>query len=320
MAYDLLGVAGLANGMKQTYSRMLLARAVPNFVHVGHGDKSGIPRGGGRSIEWRRYERPVTSTTALTEGTPGANTNLTISAVSATISQYGAYNQFSEVLEMQNYDPYLGSYAEAWGEQMADTLDQLARNVMTAGTSVQLASTAASRVAIGGTTSFRISYAEIREAVATLRVQNTKPFEDNKFIGIIHPYTEADIFSDSDILASFQNAYVRGPENPLAQGEIGEFYGIKWLVTSNAKVFGSLGASGSDVYATMVFGRQFYGEVDYEAMGSRMIVKPVGSAGSSDPLDQLGTHGWKAAYVARITNENWGVRIEHTVSQGNEGI
>ena len=91
-------------------------------------------------------------------------------------------------------------------------------------------------------------------------------------------------------------------------------------MTSNARVFASQGASGADVYATLVFGRQFYGEVDYEAMGSRMIVKPVGSAGTSDPLDQLGTHGWKAAYNAAILNQNWGVRIEHTVRLGAEGI
>lgn len=320
MAYELLGTAGMTNGMKQTYSRILLKRAVPNFVHAGHGDKDGIPRSGGRSIEWRRYERPGAATTALTEGTPGAATQLTISNVQATIDQYGAYNQFSEVLEMQNYDPFLASYAGMWGEHMADTIDILARDIMNAGTTVQFAGGAGSRAQIGGSTGFRINYAEIREAVATLEDNDAKGFDDNRFLSIIAPKTKAEIFADSDILTSFQNAYDRGATNPMMTGEIGDFYGIRWLVSSNARVFGSQGFSGADVYSTLIFGRNWYGEVDYEAMGSRMIVKPVGSSGTSDPLDQMGTHGWKAAYVNVITNQNWGLRIEHTVRLADEGV
>lgn len=320
MAMDLLGINGMSVGMKQFYSRQLLARAVPNFVHVGHGLQDGIPRQQGRSLEWRRYERPAAATTALTEGTPPAVTNLTIANVQATIDQYGAWNQHSEVLELQNFDPFISSWTDVWAEQMSDTLDILARNIMLAGTSVQIASTVLSRGALGGTTAHRITYAEIREASATLKKQNAKPMVDNKYLAIIHPDTEAEIFADSDIITSFQNAYPRGPENPLAQGEIGDFYGIRFLVSSNARIFGSEGASGADVYGTLIFGRQYYGEVDYEAMGSRMIVQPVGSGGTSDPLEQTGTHGWKAAYVAVVLNQNWGIRIEHTTRLGDEGV
>lgn len=317
---DLLGINGMSVGMKQYYSRILLDRALPVFVHAGHGLQDGIPRNNGRSLEWRRYERPGAATLALTEGTPPAVTNLTISNVQATIDQYGAWNQFSEVLELQNYDPFLESWAPVWGEQLGDTIDILARNIMVAGTAVQIASTVASRGALGGTTAHRITYAELREAVATLRTQNAKTFEDNAFIAIIHPHTESELFADSDIITSFQNAYVRGPDNPLVQGEIGKFYGITFLVSSNARIFGSEGASGADVYATLIFGRQYYGEVDYDAIGARMVVHNPGSSGINDPLDQSGTHGWKAAYVAARLNDNWAVRIEHTTRLGDEGV
>ena len=166
----------------------------------------------------------------------------------------------------------------------------------------------------------RMSYAEIREAVATLKNQNAKPLVDNKYVGIIHPYAEYDIFADTNVLASFQYAYPRGPQNPLAKGEIGDFYGVRWVVTTNARVFGSQGASGADVYATMVLGRQAYGVVDYDQIGARVLVKPVGSAGGLDPLDQMGTVGWKAAHACAILNQNFMVRIEHTVGLGTEGV
>ena len=42
----------------------------------------------------------------------------------------------------------------------------------------------------------------------------------------------------------------------------------------------------------------------------KMFVKELGSSGSSDPLDQRGSIGWKANVVAKILNQSWMVRIE----------
>lgn len=70
------------------------------------------------------------------------------------------------------------------------------------------------------------------------------------------------------------------------------------------------------VHATMVFGKDAYGVIDVEGKGAvQLIVKPHGSSGTADPLDQRATVGAKvAAYTAAILNDLWLVRIEHTVS------
>ena len=59
-----------------------------------------------------------------------------------------------------------------------------------------------------------------------------------------------------------------------------------------------------------------YGMVDVAGSGAlQIIIKPHGSAGTSDPLDQRATVGAKvAAYAAKILNELWIIRIEHGVS------
>ena len=71
-----------------------------------------------------------------------------------------------------------------------------------------------------------------------------------------------------------------------------------------------------DVHATLVFGADAYGIIDVDGEGClQTIVKPVGSGGASDPLDQRATVGAKvAAYTAKILNNLWIVRIEHGVS------
>ena len=71
-----------------------------------------------------------------------------------------------------------------------------------------------------------------------------------------------------------------------------------------------------DVHATIVFGRDAYGVIDVAGNGAvQLIVKPHGSSGAADPLDQRATVGAKVtAYTAAILNDLWLVRIEHTVS------
>ena len=89
-----------------------------------------------------------------------------------------------------------------------------------------------------------------------------------------------------------------------------------WIYTNDA------GATDStfhalDVHATLVFGADAYGVIDVDGSGTmETIIKPHGSEGSGDPLNQRATVGAKvAAYAAKILNPLWIVRIEHTVSE-----
>ena len=75
---------------------------------------------------------------------------------------------------------------------------------------------------------------------------------------------------------------------------------------------GEAGAEGRDVYATLVMGDNAYGTTELAAGGLEHIVKQLGSAGSSDPLNQRATVGWKANKVTVRLVEAFMVRIETT--------
>jgi len=64
------------------------------------------------------------------------------------------------------------------------------------------------------------------------------------------------------------------------------------------------------VYATTVFGKDAYGIIEPSAESLEVIVKQRGSAGTSDPLDQRSTIGWKASHAAQILYQERLVRIE----------
>ena len=74
------------------------------------------------------------------------------------------------------------------------------------------------------------------------------------------------------------------------------------------------GKNGVDVYSTLVIAADAYGTTKVSNGGLEHIVKPLGSGGSSDPLNQRATVGWKAIKTAEILIPQYIVRIESTAT------
>jgi len=210
----------LANELKQYYDLKLLERALPELVHGQFGQARNIPPHEGVSIQFRKFATIPAATTALTEGTPPSASTLSISTVAATVSQYGAVVDGSDLVSTQTIDNTLTEVAMLLGENMGNTLDIIDRTILIAGTNAQYASTAGSRAQVGS--GMFMDAGEIREAVRTLERANAKPYTGSQFITVIHPDTKADMFGDGDILDAFQFAGTRGASNPVFTGELGK--------------------------------------------------------------------------------------------------
>ena len=70
------------------------------------------------------------------------------------------------------------------------------------------------------------------------------------------------------------------------------------------------GTGGRAVYSTLVNADNAYGVTEIEGGGLQHITKQLGSAGTSDPLNQRATVGWKAIKTAERLVEQYMVRIE----------
>jgi N4-gp56 family major capsid protein len=90
----------------------------------------------------------------------------------------------------------------------------------------------------------------------------------------------------------------------LYEGEIGEIAGVRFVQTTEAKVFDG------GVFSTIFLGEGAYGVTEITGGGLQTIVKQKGSAGTADPLDQRSSVGWKAIKTAEILIENYIVRVE----------
>lgn len=289
--------------MKTFYDKVVIKNAVPNLVHDQFGQKKPIPKNDGKTIEFRRLNPFPKVTTALTEGVTPDGSYLDWSKVTATVSQYGNYVTTSDLLDMTAIDNNITEAGRILGDQAGLSLDGVVREVLNAGTNVQYGDgSKSSRSAVASTDVMSVQV--IKRAVTTLKRMNAKPINGD-YVAIIHPDVAYDLMSDEKWEAL--NTY--NPKNYYA-GEIGRLCGVRFVETSEAKIFTGAGASGIDVYSTLILGADAYGTTEIEGGGLQMIVKNRGSAGTADPLDQRSTVGWKATKTACILTDAFMVRIE----------
>jgi len=389
----------LSPEMKTFYDMTLIDEAQANLVHDQFGQKRPIPQGSGKTIEFRKFAPLAKAMTALTEGVTPAGSDLTVTSMTATVSQYGDYISQSDVLELTAIDNTIVEATKLLGRQAGLTLDTVTRNVLNAGTNVSYASK------WSGTTETAVSARKdldktavlkvdtINQVVAKLRACNA-PAIDGYYVAIVHPYVAYDLMRDEE----WKKPHQYKDTTNLYTGEIGEIGGVRFVQSTEAKVFAGgnvkLGtdASGNDVnylvlngaitagakttfnfdgvtveadaligkylnvggvfvcvtdndttsvtfesttlpavadntkiYATeckdgAVFSTLFiadgaYGVTEITGGGLQTIVKQKGSAGTSDPLDQRSSVGWKAIKTAKILIPDYIVRVESCSSR-----
>lgn len=304
---------------KVFYTRNLLENASPNLVYNQLGQKASIPLNGGKTIEWRRYSGLAKALTPLNEGITPDGVKLNVTALEATLKQYGAFATLSDILEMTAIDNNVVVATDILGDQAGRTFDTLTRDIVAAGTNVLYApkivsgaeTAVTSRANLNSTAVLNVKLLE--KACAKLRGKNAKTVDGTYYVAVIHPYAAFQLMQDD----RWQDASKYGAPDQLFKGEIGRIGGIRFLSSSEAKIFNdSTTPSNTAVYATIVFGANAFGVVDLAGKGIETIVKQRGSAGTADPLDQRSTVGWKGMHAARILSDEFMVRIEHCVADG----
>ena len=306
-------LSDLSPEMKTFYDMTLIDEASANLVHDQFGQKRPIPANGGKTIEFRKFSALPKATMPISEGiTPGGKA-LTVTAITATVSQYGDFITQSDVLELTSLDNTILEATKLLGKQAGLTLDTIVRDKLAEGTNVIYSSKVSADGAETAVTarsgldkSCQLRVKDIQKAVATLRGQNA-PTIGGKYVAIIHPYIAYDLMRDPEWIDAHKYA---NPTN-LYEGEIGEIAGVRFVQSTEAKVFAN---SMFNIYSTLILGEGAYGVTEITGGGLQTIVKQKGSAGTADPLDQRSSVGWKAIKTAEILVNAYMVRIESVSS------
>ena len=296
----------LAPENKTFYDMTLIDEAQASLVHDQFGQKRPIPKNGGKTIEFRKFAALNKALTPLTEGVTPDGKGLTVTTITATVAQYGDYITQSDVLELTSLDNTILEATKLLGRQAGLTLDTVVRNVLQSGTNVTYCPKVASGGAETAVTSrdaldntCQLTVKVIQQVVAKLRAQNA-PTIGGKYVAIIHPYVAYDLMRDPEWIEAHKYAK---PDN-LYEGEIGEVAGVRFVQTTEAKIYDG------GVFGSLFMGANAYGVTEITGGGLQTIVKQKGSAGTADPLDQRSSVGWKAIKTAELLIPNYLVRVE----------
>lgn len=315
------------------YDRVALTKALPLLTYRRFGQKRHLPQNQGQRIRFTRWGRLSPAVTPLVEGVTPPGSKLTQTDITADLQQYGDWVPITDQVRLTGIDPILTEAVAQLGYQEGETMDILSRDALMTGSNAIYAGGVSARTGVVA----KITLDEIKKAVRSLKAALAKPIMKQvnatvkyntspirpSYIGICHVYAEQDI----EALDGFVPVEKYSAQQDVMEGEFGTVCGVRFIATTQSPELPGEGGTGgsdvmatgsnADVYATIIFGEDAYGEVPLSGESSAVIVKAPSQndrSNTGDPLNQRSSAGWKAMYAFKILNDLWIVRIEHAVS------
>lgn len=304
------GTGALATKPQAFYDKLLLKLLVQNdFIHGKLAQKRPMPKRAGDTVNFRKISKLTPSLVPLTEGVTPDGLSASVTAISATTAQHGEWIYFTDLIDVTQVDDIVKEYTVELARIMREKLDLLVRGVLNGGTNVSYAAARTSRATL--TASDKPTIADLRKGVLSFKRNFVKPAMNGKYVAMVTPSVVHDLLDDP----AFLKAYEIGQNNkPFIEGEIADVYGIKFIEVQNGKTFDNAegAAVGVVVHSTVLLGAGAYGITTIEGEGgTKTIVKPLGSSGSDDPLNQRQSIGAKVnAFVAKRLEEQAILRYE----------
>lgn len=89
------------------------------MAQLGSTPKTVVPENKGDTVSWRKFASLSAATTPLNEGETPLATDVSVTSVTGTVQEYGAYIQYTGMLEYKAIDPILVNFSELLGSQPA---------------------------------------------------------------------------------------------------------------------------------------------------------------------------------------------------------
>lgn len=261
---------------------------------------------GTNTLRYARYADLGVNTTPLTEGLPPTDQELTISSEFFTATQYGATVAISDLANLDSPHDLISIAAERVAYQAVRSMDHIVRDNIhsTAATAAVFGATASGTLTANAANSAvaaagLLNGVFVKQIVARLKGANVPAFADGTYRAIIHPSQEYDLISDTAVNGWIESRKYVDNTN-LLTGEIGMFAGVRFIVSSDAKVYQTAGASAGNVYAALFLGSDAYAIGDSQTLQS-YFVAPGGD--HTDPLAQKALLGYKMRFGSLLLDE-----------------
>jgi len=200
----------------------LLERAYKDTVFWPLCEKSTIPSGSGKTVQFTRYERLPLPEAPLEESVTPAATPITLSTVDAVLDQWGAVVSMSDIVVLIIKHPLVQQARELLTLQHNELVDREVQQVAMGSTNIYFGGNKTSRASlVAGDV---IATDDVRRIVSRLRSTGAPTRTKGQYAGVVDPFTEMDISKDS----TFQLAGVFSQTETLKDAVIGRWMGVEW--------------------------------------------------------------------------------------------
>lgn len=285
----------LSGNLWTYYHKQMLETAKSNLKLWGLGKQKTHPKGFGTDSYVLKFGHVAASTTALTEGITPTETTIDSNKYTIVLNQYGQYIRLSDWLQLTAINDTLDEVVKELGYTAALSTDQIIRDNLIAN-----ATTSIQYVGSGNTADNDIAANEVftgQDVIKGTRILKTgdAPMIDGYYAWVVHPLVASDLMSDTSAGGFIElNKYVDGLANKPLNGEIGKLYGARVVESSNMTSAANAGTV--NVYRTLLLAKDAFCTTAIDKDHVDLIVKQAGSAGTSDPLNQVATAGYKMQF------------------------
>ena len=317
--------ASLSNLLPSFYDKVLLETFDKTVRFQQFAQNKSVPRDMGKSVTWNRATR-LGLGYKLTEGTRPSSTALSTVQISALVEQYGQYVALTDFIDLTSINDVTKMAVSRLGKSAGETIDTVIQQAIIEHANLtavsvnhyvkqsaqQYFSTAQSAAQSVNANSL-LAVSDINAITAKLRGYDVPGYDKSgSYVGIASEEVLKGLRNDS----TWQNWNQYTDSSPLFNGEIGKIHGVRLINTTFGRVSaGSAngGALSADTgisalaYATMIFGKDWFGAVDLGGKNVEIITSTQPT--KEDPLNQLHTIGWKAFFSAKVLNVSAGVVV-----------
>lgn len=230
----------LSPEVKTYYDKLLIVSAQPQLVHDQFAQKRDIPKGGGKTIEFRRFTPLKKQLTPLVEGVTPEGQQLDVSRLEATVEQYGGYVMASDMLELTAIDNIGVETTELLGSQAGRTLDTITRDVLCGGTQVIYAP----EIQADGSEEPTLAREEINsncrltvkllyEAARALKAMNAPKVDGQNYVAIVGQDVAYDLMVHDKM---WRDVHTYSGAEEIFTGELGMIAGFRFVESTEAKV------------------------------------------------------------------------------------
>ena len=323
---DLAPAAGSFPNNHAYYVREFIEIANPELVYEQFGTPKPIPKNGSNEIVFNKVLKMATlEGSALSEGVTPTEQTFQMVRLNQTVDQYGGYARVTDRLHEESINGITSEFNQRMGEQGGETMNKVVRDGLTGGGNVRYKDGVATRDLITAAgvsaTDFDFMYQAFKlEKVKPITPmtkgspnQGTLPVREAYYVVCAVeaiPLIEA---LDDGLGNTFQSVETYAGQISTSTNEHGRFKNFVFILDTESATVVNAAGTPQDINLSLVFGKGAYHYTTIANSDMELIIKPLGSSGDLDALNQRSSIGWKAKKAAVIVQPTYMFRYEFSL-------